>query len=134
MVRNASHNSVVFPDTVPTKASLVAEVDFTGTKATHTKKGTAIVRRVHLSVTFLLSVLTTGSLLPLHAQPTTSFVVDAKQILGPVNRLVFGQNIEAADNARVFRGIDLRPRSLDIAEKVASLSFVAQRSYARVRG
>ncbi|SDT94913.1 alpha-N-arabinofuranosidase [Verrucomicrobium sp. GAS474] len=37
------------------------------------------------------------------AQPLTgSLEVDASQVLGPVNRLVFGHNIEAADSAGIF--------------------------------
>src|SRR5271167_4951617 len=52
--------------------------------------------------TLLISALAVGSLLPLHAQQAASIVVKAGETLGPVNRLVFGQNLEAADNARVF--------------------------------
>ncbi len=33
-----------------------------------------------------------------------SITVDAQQIQGPVNKLVFGFNLEAADNARIFDG------------------------------
>lgn len=36
------------------------------------------------------------------AQTTATISVDAAQVLGPVNHLVFGQNISAADNARIF--------------------------------
>jgi len=41
-------------------------------------------------------------LLPSHAQRSANIVVEARRAVGPVNRLVFGQNIEAADNARIF--------------------------------
>jgi alpha-L-arabinofuranosidase len=51
---------------------------------------------------FLVSVLEAGSLLPLYAQQTASIVVNAGEPLGPVNRLVFGQNLEAADNAHMW--------------------------------
>jgi len=50
----------------------------------------------------LISALAVGSLLPLRAQQAATIVVKVGEVLGPVNRLVFGQNIEAADNARVF--------------------------------
>src|SRR5580698_4061021 len=51
---------------------------------------------------FLVSALAAGSLLPLYAQQAASIVVNAGQTLGPVNRLVFGQNLEAADNAHLW--------------------------------
>jgi alpha-L-arabinofuranosidase len=53
-------------------------------------------------IALLISALAAGSLLPLHSQQTASIVVKAGETLGPVNRLVFGQNIEAGDNARIF--------------------------------
>ncbi len=37
-----------------------------------------------------------------HAQKSATVVVDAARIVAPVNRLVFGQNIDAADNAYIF--------------------------------
>jgi alpha-N-arabinofuranosidase len=40
--------------------------------------------------------------LPINAQQTAKIVVTANQLLGPVNRLVFGQNIIAADNAYFY--------------------------------
>jgi alpha-N-arabinofuranosidase len=58
--------------------------------------------RLHFRFAFLASTLAAGSLLPLHAQQAASIVVNAGEPLGPVNRLVFGQNIEAADNAYIF--------------------------------
>jgi alpha-L-arabinofuranosidase len=51
---------------------------------------------------FLVLVVEAGSLLPLYAQQTASIVVKAGDGLGPVNRLVFGQNLEAADNAHMW--------------------------------
>jgi alpha-N-arabinofuranosidase len=51
---------------------------------------------------FLVSALAAGSALPLHAQQAASIVVKASDVLGPVNRLVFGQNLEAADNAHLW--------------------------------
>jgi hypothetical protein len=51
---------------------------------------------------FLVATLALGSVLPLRAQQAGSIVVNASQVVAPVNRLVFGQNIEAADNARIF--------------------------------
>lgn len=47
-------------------------------------------------------VLASGSFLALHAQQTATIEVTAGRSLGPVNRLVFGQNIEAGDNAFIF--------------------------------
>jgi alpha-L-arabinofuranosidase len=52
--------------------------------------------------TFLVSALAAASLPPLHAQQTADITVKAGEALGPVNRLVFGHNIEAGDNARIF--------------------------------
>jgi alpha-L-arabinofuranosidase len=51
---------------------------------------------------FLLSYLALACLHALYAQQPAGITVDAGRILGPVNRLVFGQNIDAADNARIF--------------------------------
>jgi alpha-L-arabinofuranosidase len=39
----------------------------------------------------------------LTAQRSATIRVDASRVVGPVNRLVFGQNMEAADNARIFK-------------------------------
>jgi alpha-N-arabinofuranosidase len=50
----------------------------------------------------LALALAAGSLLPLQAQQAAKIVVNASHVLAPVNRLVFGQNIEAGDNARIF--------------------------------
>ena len=50
----------------------------------------------------LMLVLEPNSLLPLYAQQNASIVVKAGEVLGPVNRLVFGQNLEAADNAHML--------------------------------
>lgn len=36
------------------------------------------------------------------AQQTAAITVDVAKVLGPVNKLVFGHNMEAADNARIF--------------------------------
>lgn len=47
-------------------------------------------------------VLACEPCLGLHAQQTASIEVAAGRSLGPVNRLVFGQNISAADNAYIF--------------------------------
>jgi alpha-N-arabinofuranosidase len=52
--------------------------------------------------TLLVSALAAGSLLPLHAQQAANITVKAGEVLGPVNHLVFGHNIEAGDNARIF--------------------------------
>jgi alpha-L-arabinofuranosidase len=57
---------------------------------------------IHFRFAFLVSALAAGSLLPLHAQQAASIVVKAGEVLGPVNRLVFGQNVEAGDNAHIF--------------------------------
>lgn len=40
--------------------------------------------------------------LPAHAQRPATILVDARQVVAPVNRLVFGHNAEAADNAHIF--------------------------------
>jgi alpha-N-arabinofuranosidase len=59
--------------------------------------------RTRLAIPLLsFASLAASSGLPLHAQQTANIVVDASQALGPVNRLVFGQNIIAADTARIF--------------------------------
>jgi alpha-N-arabinofuranosidase len=50
----------------------------------------------------LSSVLILGLPVPIHAQLRADIAVDANHKLGPVNRLVFGQNIEAADNSHIF--------------------------------
>jgi alpha-L-arabinofuranosidase len=54
-----------------------------------------------LRLAFLAWALVAGSL-PLRGQQTASIAVNASQILGPVNRLVFGQNIDAGDNAYLW--------------------------------
>ena len=63
--------------------------------------------RSHLRFAFLALTLAACSLLPLQSQQDANIqdaniTVNAGQILAPVNRLVFGQNIEAADNAYIF--------------------------------
>jgi alpha-N-arabinofuranosidase len=51
---------------------------------------------------FIVSIFLAGTLQPLRAQRSASIVVKASDALGPVNRLVFGQNLEAGDNAHIF--------------------------------
>jgi alpha-L-arabinofuranosidase len=59
--------------------------------------------RPHSHVFVLLCSTFLGcSLFPLKAQQQASISVDASQRLGPVNRLVLGQNIEAGDDAYIF--------------------------------
>jgi len=58
--------------------------------------------RSKLRFAFLLSSLVAGLPLPLNGQQTASIVVNAGDVLGPVNRLVLGQNIDAADNAHLW--------------------------------
>jgi hypothetical protein len=48
-----------------------------------------------------VSALAAASLLPLRAQQTANIIVKAGEVLSPVNRLVFGQNIEAGDNVHI---------------------------------
>jgi len=50
----------------------------------------------------LVLALASHSLLPLHAQQPASIVVKVGDALGPVNHLVFGQNIEAGNSAHIF--------------------------------
>jgi alpha-N-arabinofuranosidase len=50
---------------------------------------------------FLLLVCALASY-SLRAQQAASIIVNAGQTVAPVNHLVFGQNIEAGDNARIF--------------------------------
>jgi alpha-N-arabinofuranosidase len=57
---------------------------------------------VRSSLSFIFLTFTDAALLPLNAQQTADIVVNASQKLGPVNPLVFGQNINAADNAHIF--------------------------------
>lgn len=51
---------------------------------------------------FFVLALTISHVLPLPAQQTANIVVTPNQILGPVNRMVFGHNIDAADNSHIF--------------------------------
>src|ERR1700733_15261670 len=62
------------------------------------------VMTLRLPFLFLLavSVFSTCSWGPLQAQQGGNIVVESREVLGPVNRLVFGHNIEAGDNARIF--------------------------------
>src|ERR1700727_574010 len=56
---------------------------------------------LHLCFAFLASTLAASVAAP-QVQQDASIVVNAKQVLAPVNRLVFGQNVEAADGAYIF--------------------------------
>jgi len=58
--------------------------------------------RIHFHLRFIFLLGLAASWVPLHAQQAAEITVNAGQVLGPVNRLVFGQNIEAADNAHIF--------------------------------
>jgi alpha-L-arabinofuranosidase len=51
---------------------------------------------------FVAWVLTAGPVPRLVGQQPADITVRTNEVLGPVNRLVFGQNIDAADNARIF--------------------------------
>jgi alpha-L-arabinofuranosidase len=57
----------------------------------------------------LASALTAVSLLPLPAQQSANIFVDANNVLGPVNRLVFGQNISAGDTAHLWSSDNTDP-------------------------
>ena len=57
---------------------------------------------IHLRFAFVASFLAVSFLSPLRGQDTASIIVNASKSLGPVNRLVLGQNINAADNARLW--------------------------------
>src|ERR1700683_3498236 len=61
-----------------------------------------MIMRVRLRFVFLVSALVSSSLLPVHSQQAANIVVRAGEVLGPVNHLIFGQNIEAGDNADIF--------------------------------
>ena len=61
-----------------------------------------MIMRSRLRFAFLVSALVSSSRLPVHAQQSANIIVNANQILAPVNRLVFGQNLEAADNAHMW--------------------------------
>lgn len=61
-----------------------------------------MVFRSSILFPILFSAAFAGLHLPLHAQQPAEITVNAAKKLGPVNRLVFGQNSEAADNARIF--------------------------------
>jgi alpha-L-arabinofuranosidase len=61
-----------------------------------------MTQRSHPHFIFLLLFISACWLRPMHAQQSGSIIVDANQIIGPVNRLVFGQNIDAADNAHMW--------------------------------
>src|ERR1700682_1686793 len=60
-----------------------------------------MIKPFRISFVFLVSTFAT-SLLPLQPAQSGNIVVITNQIIGPVNRLVLGQNIEAADNAHIF--------------------------------
>jgi alpha-N-arabinofuranosidase len=62
----------------------------------------AMMINLHFRIAFFASTLATSSLLALQPQQDATITVNASQILAPVNRLVFGQNIEAADGAYIF--------------------------------
>ena len=59
---------------------------------------------LHFRSCFVLPILfiASGSFIALQAQQNSSIEVTTGRSLGPVNRLVFGQNIEAGDNAFIF--------------------------------
>jgi alpha-N-arabinofuranosidase len=61
-----------------------------------------MIWRSRLSFALLVFTLAASSLLPLHAQQAANITVKTGEVLGPVNPLVFGHNIEAGDNARIF--------------------------------
>ena len=63
----------------------------------------------------LMSVLTACSL-PNRAQQTANIVVKANEVLGHVNRLVFGQNLEAADNAHMWSSDTTDPNLIQAAD------------------
>jgi alpha-N-arabinofuranosidase len=58
--------------------------------------------RIRHRIVLLLSAIAAGAVPAVFAQKPATIEVDASQILAPVNRLIFGQNSEAADNARIF--------------------------------
>jgi alpha-N-arabinofuranosidase len=65
----------------------------------------------------LLFALAAGSLRSLRGQqPQSVIVVEASEVLGPVNRLIFGQNLEAADNAHVFSSDTTDPNLIQAAD------------------
>jgi alpha-N-arabinofuranosidase len=61
-----------------------------------------MIERSQLSFALLVFTLAASSLLPLHAQQAASITVKAGEVLGAVNRLIVGHNINAGDNARIF--------------------------------
>lgn len=61
-----------------------------------------MIVQLRLPQALVVLCLASWSSLGLPAQQTATIEVNAGRILGPVNRLVFGQNIAAADNARIF--------------------------------
>jgi alpha-N-arabinofuranosidase len=71
---------------------------------------------LRLHVALLLLALAGSSLLPLRAQQSASIVVDAGKPLGPVNRLVFGQNLEAGDNAHLWSSDTTDPNLIQAAD------------------
>ena len=77
-----------------------------GHSAETTTEQTGVSAAVKVSIRFRFAFLVFAqavcSLLPLHAQQSASIIVKVGEALGPVNHLVFGQNIEAADNAQIF--------------------------------
>jgi len=61
-----------------------------------------MIMRISFSLTFCMSIFTTSLGIPLYAQQPANIVVYANRVLGRVNPLIFGQNIDAGDNAYIF--------------------------------
>jgi alpha-N-arabinofuranosidase len=69
---------------------------------TQTGVFSAMMTSLHLRFAFLASTLAASSVAAAQSQQDAGIVVNARQILAPVNRLVFGQNVESADGAYIF--------------------------------
>jgi alpha-N-arabinofuranosidase len=61
-----------------------------------------MILRSNFRLTFLLSWIAVTLSPPLVAQQTATIDISASQVLAPVNHLIFGHNINAADNAYIF--------------------------------
>jgi alpha-N-arabinofuranosidase len=75
-----------------------------------------MLMRFRFRLALVVSAIAISSLQPLGAQQSEDIIVDATRVLGPVNRLVFGQNLDAADNAHIFSSDTTDPNLIQGAD------------------
>lgn len=64
----------------------------------------------------LLAAAVAGLVFPVRGQSVATISVDADQVSGPVNRRIFGQNINAGDDARIFSSDTTNPNLIQRGE------------------